>query len=114
MPLRHHLHADIRLVPDFAAHRVKANGPEINFYCRFRKHPEVPANLRAHSEHGVRGETRAPGLATRAEEDGEGSGDEREQLLRLRHLGADHGQTRALSSGEDRVHRVHVTCHPCL
>ena len=78
MPLRHHLHSDIRLVPDLAALHVTDNGPEINInmYCTFRKHSEVPANLRAHSEHGVRGKTRAPGLPARAEEDREGAGDE--------------------------------------
>lgn len=83
--------------------RDKANGPEINIYCLFRKHSEVQANLRAHSEHGVRSPARAPGLAARAEEDRQGAGDEREQLLRLGHFGEDHRQTRPVPPGESRV-----------
>ena len=78
MPLCHHLHSDIRLVPDLAALHVTDNGPEINInmYCTFRKHSEVPANLRAHSEHGVCSAARSPGISARSEKDGEGSGDE--------------------------------------
>ena len=115
MPLRHHVHSDIRWVPDPAALRVTDNGPEINInmYCNFRKHSEVPANLRAHPEHGVRSAARAPGLSARSEEDGEGSGDEREQLLRVRHLGEDHRQTRARDPpGEpsDPWHGWHPVC----